>query len=94
MEKVSTLDVKMQIELSSLTAKMDAMRAEMGAFDDLEGLRMRAQVQSRGAEGREGGGWMEGRREERREGEVWRGRGTSVGRWGESVPAQRCRVPA
>ena len=56
MEKVSTLDVKMQIELSSLTAKMDAMRAEMGAFDDLEGLRMRAQVQSRGAEGREGGG--------------------------------------
>jgi hypothetical protein len=41
-EKIATLDVKMQLELSSLGAKLGAMRHEMVALEDLEGLRTRA----------------------------------------------------
>ena len=39
MEKIKSLDEKIQIELGSLAQKMDSMQEEMGAFDDLEGLR-------------------------------------------------------
>jgi len=42
-EKIASLDEKIKIELSTLSAKMDAMRSEMGAFDDLDGLRDKAQ---------------------------------------------------
>lgn len=43
MEKIQNLDEKIKLELSSLAQKMDAMRAEMGQFDDLDTLRTQAQ---------------------------------------------------
>jgi intraflagellar transport protein 74 len=43
LEKVQNLDEKIKVELASLSGKMVAMRGEMGAFDDLDGLREGAQ---------------------------------------------------
>mmetsp|Transcript_7231 Transcript_7231/g.16552 ORF Transcript_7231/g.16552 Transcript_7231/m.16552 type:complete len:611 (+) Transcript_7231:180-2012(+) len=42
MDKIANLDEKIKIELASLGSKMHAMKAEMGAFDDLDGLRDKA----------------------------------------------------
>jgi len=42
MDKISNLDEKIKIELGSLGSKMQAMKGEMGAFDDLEELRHQA----------------------------------------------------
>ena len=41
-EKISSLDTKMQLELSTLGNKMAAMRQEMVDLEDLDGLRSRA----------------------------------------------------
>jgi hypothetical protein len=41
-EKITNLDEKIKLELSSLSAKMVAMQEEMVAFDDLEEPRRRA----------------------------------------------------
>jgi len=42
MEKIKNLDEKIQIELASLTNKIESMQAEMVEFDDIDGLSRRA----------------------------------------------------
>ena len=48
LEKVANLDEKIKVELGSLTGKMESMRSEMGAFDDLDGQRSLARCASEG----------------------------------------------
>jgi len=44
MDKINTLDEKIGIELGQLNEKMAKMKADMGQFDDIEGLRGRASL--------------------------------------------------
>merc|ERR1711998_790686 len=41
-EKIKNLDEKIQIELGSLTSKIESMQGEMGEFEDIDGLSRRA----------------------------------------------------
>merc|ERR1711988_32297 len=43
MEKIKNLDEKIQIELASLTTKIESMQGEMVEFEDIDGLSRRAQ---------------------------------------------------
>ncbi|GMI56604.1 hypothetical protein ScalyP_jg11976 [Parmales sp. scaly parma] len=42
MEKISSLDEKIGVELGQLNEKMSTMKGDIGQFDDIEGLRARA----------------------------------------------------